>query len=339
MESDGKYKQFENIFRDKQFDLPMQRDENDFFNNVKDVLDKYQERLLNEKLEDTILDKVKIICADLIEIVELYYSGSSAKAYKKFERLMRIIERYLVTIKKTPNNGNSEYLPTLYRTRIVNESIKYKKKDIFHVPFFSRTFVDNARYSLAGFPCLYLSTTLELCHFESNGQNNPLKIFSRFEAKYDGITEIVILDMSKKPKDFLIEFKKGNLNMNKLEEYYYIFPILMTSSFIKPNQKQKFVPEYIIPQFLLQWFKNKYINQNKLCGIRYFSSKDKSNSNRGYNYVFPTIFPSKNNQFCDLLSKNFKLTEPIYTNKENDPMGDLKWLEEELLMSESSYLS
>lgn len=239
------------------------------------------------------------------EIVKLYYSGSSARSFKKFEELMKDLDRYLVTINKVINSRKTEYLPRLYRTRVVNVNRKYKKKDIFHVPFSLRTIIGNARYSLAGYPCLYLSTTLNLCHFESNGKNNSLKIFSRFEAEYDGINEIVILDMSKKPKNFLIEIAKNNVSTDKLEEYYYIFPILVASSFIKPSQEQKFVPEYIIPQFLLEWFKNKYVNQNKLCGIRYFSSKDISNSNRGYNYVFRTLFPSDNDQFCNLLLKNF----------------------------------
>lgn len=52
MENDEIYKQFENVFKDKTFSLPIQRDDNDFLTNLDDVLGEYQARISAERLSD-----------------------------------------------------------------------------------------------------------------------------------------------------------------------------------------------------------------------------------------------------------------------------------------------
>ena len=54
-----------------------------------------------------------------------------------------------------------EELINLYRMRISKETLS--KEKMFHVPFNMREKVSSARFSIPGFPCLYLGTSLEVC--------------------------------------------------------------------------------------------------------------------------------------------------------------------------------
>ena len=49
-------------------------------------------------------------------------------------------------------------------------------------------------------------------------------------------------------------------------------------------------------------------------GIRYFSCASMKASKMGFNYVFPTSGEKMNadSQYCDVLSKTFVLTKPVY---------------------------
>jgi hypothetical protein len=70
-----------------------------------------------------------------------------------------------------------------------------------------------------------------------------------------------------------------------------------------------FVPEYILPQILLQWV----IQQPNLDGIRYFSARSPSKGLQflGHsNSVFPVREVAPEGQ-CAYLKEKFTLTEPI----------------------------
>ena len=43
---------------------------------------------------------------------------------------------------------------------------EYEIEDIFHIPYNLRAKISSNRYSISGYPSLYLSTSLELCKQE-----------------------------------------------------------------------------------------------------------------------------------------------------------------------------
>ena len=69
----------------------------------------------------------------------------------------------------------------LYRMRISKETLS--KEKMFHVPFNMREKVSSARFSIPGFPCLYLGTSLEVCWNEIKrsleSENKYLHVGSR----------------------------------------------------------------------------------------------------------------------------------------------------------------
>jgi hypothetical protein len=88
-----------------------------------------------------------------------------------------------------------------------------------------------------------------------------------------------------------------------------IWPLIAACSLVRRHPGTPFVPEYIIPQFLLQWVQR----EKDLDGIRYFSTKltamDKA-VNRAFNFVFP-VRQKAAKGICGGLQDAFALTPPI----------------------------
>ena len=208
-----------------------------------------------------------------------------------------------------------------------------------------RSRVSSSRYSIAGYPSLYLGTSLELCCDEVG-----LDPFSSFglAAKYkferdisNNHTEISVIELSVKPQDFLDnqydsnkprQFKRhfrlvnNGVNLRNVESTYLIwYPLIASASYIRTNKSHPFAAEYIIPQLLMQWIRNSMsvaIDNNanvndKLIGIRYFSCASNIASEKGFNYVFPTSGQKSENdsRFCPILVKAFRMTKPVYINE------------------------
>lgn len=337
---------FETIFSDEKFHLPINTKTNGY-----DYLDKL-ESLFNEykkKFSKSIFEKkIKGICYTLIEVVKKYLSGFPAEAFKTFSELMTEYDKENIDLHEKSfcdSNGNLFYNDLLNLFRItylnkneVNEENQYKRSRIFHVPFNLRSKIATSRYSIAGYPCLYLGTNLDLCALETNYKSHKKPaIASRFKLVRDfneKHVRIRVMDIAVKPQDYLdMSINRFNSNRRfttkedpkqiyKLYEYFSWYPLIAACSFIRTNINRPFAAEYIIPQLLMQWVRKRYVvltdECNDLIGIRYFSCKSIEASNKGFNYVFSSIYEKTENNLCQILSKAFKLTKPCYLNKSKD---------------------
>lgn len=313
------------VFSDKKFSLPILRKDCDYVNQLTSLLDEYAVVLDEQNIRKSIVEDVKIITNELVGVINLYYDGYMFQSYARFKKLMDTYQNILKVDTNSKDSESFHSFSKVYRTRVVNDYREHSRAEIFHVPYSKRTAIDNSRYSIAGYPSLYLSTTIDLCHYESGGSNNNFKIFSKYALVLEAIKEVVILDFGVRPKDL------SKLNGEEIENYMRAYPIIAAASFIKQNQHQKFVPEYIIAQFVLQWLRETYVSEDRLCGVRYFSSRALTNADRGYNYVFPTYSTSTSkNNHCEVLSRSWAFTEPLITSKENDDFEDLSLIEKQL---------
>ena len=94
----------------------------------------------------------------LCKIVNYYNRGDMAGAQGAFDTLMDILSRHLFIFDITWPDFPSSF----YRVRISKNSKLTKPKDLFHIPYDKRYLVSNERYSLAGHPCLYLASALQI---------------------------------------------------------------------------------------------------------------------------------------------------------------------------------
>ncbi|MCR4726406.1 MAG: hypothetical protein K5753_04215, partial [Clostridia bacterium] len=166
-----------------------------------------------------------------------------------------------------PIQGYSDRLD-LFRVALVKENIRYERKRLFHTPYNLRSKVATCRYSIAGYPSLYLGTDLELCCEEVQyDPHSAFGIASRFRIERDfdvNDTEIRVIELAIKPQDFFKNresdsssernFDEIDLYDAKIKEAYCLwYPLIAACSFIRANKNDPFAAEYIVPQLLMQW--------------------------------------------------------------------------------------
>lgn len=343
---------FKNFLDDDNFFLPKRWDGKDFSKTLKDLFEYYKRKLQN--YENVVLGGTEIceglidiekMTKSLIESVDNYLNGFPAKALESFEKVMEILKKHpLHSFKKNEKNewgtveSETQNAINLFRAVRVCDNKPYDRTRVFHTPYNLRSKVSTSRFSIAGYPSLYLSTSLELCCEEINADiNNELIIASKFKmggTKDNSNFEIEVIELGIKPQDFL-EFDKTRrserlkrvkrfLNDEEKKSAYLIwYPLIAACSFIRINKKDPFAAEYIIPQLLMQWVRSEVEKRNKnfeikrIIGIRYFSCASSKASEMGFNYVFPTSgeIKSSENPYCATLTKVFCLTKPVYIHE------------------------
>ena len=102
---------------------------------------------------------------------------------------------------------------------------------------------------------------------------------------------------------------KERFNQEFLKSYLVCWPLLAACSIRPQSRSGSFVPEYVVPQLLLQWV----AQEGRVDGIRYFSARMPSKGNHILAHS-NCVFPVKTNLVkghCTELKKAFALTEPL----------------------------
>lgn len=95
--------------------------------------------------------------------------------------------------------------------------------------------------------------------------------------------------------------------------YLICWPLLAACSIGAQHRGSAFVEEYIVPQLLLQWLRDRAF---KIDGIRYFSMRVHQTSKAprlAINYVFPVRTDAPTGH-CSALKTKFTLTLPVPWN-------------------------
>lgn len=306
--------------------------------NFEDTLQELFNFYCNEVRNIVSLDQhkeIKRVCRLLMRAINHYHDGFPATSFNTFSNIMKtVMERPFRIYNKT---GKIETLSkhdnlNLYRVRNVSDNREYSREEIFHTPFCLRSRVATCRYSIAGYPCLYLSTSLDLCCEETKNQSSqPMIIASKYKIVrnyfLNGKQDIKVIELGVKPIHFVhtnLDNRnyENNLYIQKylneidlinesvMKNYLYWYPIIAASSFIRINKNHPFATEYIIPQLMMQWVRSE-VKKKELYGIRYFSCASERASELGFNYVFPAYSTTDSSlNYCGVLSKSFKLTKP-----------------------------
>lgn len=219
----------------------------------------------------------------------------------------------------------SKYAPfsDLYRVTINNGDLSQNPLRLFHVPYNLCKKIGTNRYSIPGFPCLYIGGSSELCWRELNmPQNEKLYI-----VKYDIIPDkLRFLNLAYNPKAWkglLSDCKNIDIARHKdlIAAHAVCWPLIAACSIIRKDPKSKFAPEYVIPQMLLKWVIEYEDNEGKIDGIRYFSTKYSENSiipKSTVNYVFPAIKSNDDKMYSSKLAEKFRITNPILIDKKGN---------------------
>lgn len=164
-------------------------------------------------------------------------------------------------------------------------------QELFHVPFEKRSIISPNRFSIAGFPCLYISNSLDCCIEEvdvKEGEEMYASVFVPTKA-------LKVLDL---------RFWR-NVEIGEINKYFLLLPLLISCSY-EAKISGYYVPEYNIPQLMMHYIlKSKY--KENIDGIAYSSTKIQNTEVE--NYVFP-VKNIKLKGLCDRLMSNFKNSIP-----------------------------
>lgn len=254
------------------------------------------ENLKTKTTKDVIINNQTKFIKGLNETILLYYDGYPEAAYKL---LKKTLEDRIQKYKNLLNIGTYKEFTDFYRIRKLNDNNHLKPESFFHIPFELRGKVSNQRFSIPGFPSLYIGKTVYICWEELLRPN----INEFYSVRLRSQSAIKYIDLAP-------PYLETNLYLSRYYKYLMTWPLIFLCSIRVKNTDDVFKPEYIVPQLLLQW-----VRENKnIDGIRYWSThvdQDPTNFNgEFYNIVLP-VKDNKNYGLCDSLCKKFQITEIV----------------------------
>lgn len=264
--------------------------------NILNKIDEKEYKNINANKSE-VLNKVLHQSGKILYAISSFCSGDIATCYETIFREY-FWDDYLekeIFYKKIAMHG------PLYRLRFNKASRPYNQKEMFHIPFTKTHLVSNQRFSLSGYPCLYLGNSSYGCWEELERPDLERCNFSILRTE----REMNLVDLSL-PTEI-----KSHYDLLRL-------PLIISCAIKITNEPSSFKPEYIIPQSVLQGvirLNNKKHSQMNFDGIIYLSTKvgEKiyyTDNDLMFNYVFPTIDRS-NNEICIKLNDMFSLSNGI----------------------------
>ncbi|EKA7408364.1 hypothetical protein Q2Y20_000043 [Vibrio parahaemolyticus] len=283
--------------------------------------------ILNEG--DCYFDKIPATYSLYSEVILLTLQGKRSEGFNLFrEKLYPTLQPYNGSRKV--KSKLQEQKKEAYRIRCISSYMSnLERGDLFHVPFQLIHYIENSRFSICGFPSLYLSSSAYGAWEELGRPDLKECYFSRFNID---LKTLNFIDLTVSPCEVYIELKnllngfhltqepkvKNQFLLNirsVILSYFYAWPTILCSSY-KVRHQAPFKVEYIFPQILLECLLS---DKDKVYdGIMFKSTKslalrghlEQDTSNRNTNYVIPAKNYSASG-FCNDLSKKIPLTEPI----------------------------
>lgn len=273
---------FDLICDNEEISTYMEKHLNDFLSEILSAIKGKNDFLGKDfiALLDSKKDALEYVCNEIPSILKNFEDGCIKEAYEQSEILFERLKKYYLLGYSWSGNGG-----TFYRIRSgdfrIKEGLDSKKQkaELFHIKKSLKNRIGAYRYSIAGFPCLYLASDIELAWFECGMP----KQFSYCQMIIDeGERALKLIDLSHRPIEFISAVNNWILNeqrqqkrKEKLDVYYdlivrYIitYPIAAACSVKVKDRGCKFVEEYIFPQLFMHWIKG----SEEFDGVRYKSS-------------------------------------------------------------------
>jgi len=247
------------------------------------------------------VDSISKLGRGLMKVIRTNGSLMSHEAYPEFIETLKEVSTLL-----TSYPGAFFFIkPTdaFYRCKFDNVSTALKLKSyFFHTPFELRTKVEATRFAQAAFPVLYLTNAL-ICGFLETRATD----LTGFQAvKFQPKRRYTFLDLDyNKPPGWLRHTNPEEYDL-QLQIKGLLYPLLLCC-YSQKNSPAAAPQEYIIPQLLLRWVKDK---GSFLAGIKYPSTRISGPHYDGsfYNLILPPL-EIQDFGFCESLKEMFKMTE------------------------------
>jgi hypothetical protein len=232
-----------------------------FMENIDNFSSQYLKLLSDNKVNNDIVGIVDNLIKNLRGTVNEYLNGKIGSAYSAFKDAMDPIKDFF-SIKTIQNE-------TFYRMRAIGGIMDIK--EFYHLPYNKIHLSKSERFSIEGYPCLYLGYSKHVCEIEISSGS-----IARFTLK-EPLNKI--LDLTLGQGDGRKDIPEISLvHIYPLIALCYIVPFYSTiqEKECRPD-KSFFREEYIIPQLLTLYLKEESIAD----GIIYYSVKDPNLDTQG----------------------------------------------------------
>ena len=198
------------------------------------------------------------MCRRILLAIEYIHDGFPHKSYNTFSNMMDELSDQIPL--PYVGEGVNPSFDHLYRVRSTDTGRNLHRREIFHVPATEREIISTARYSIAGYPSLYLADSLELA---SREMGHPYaSIASKFRFNTPGVFHII--DLGVRPQDYSFTKQDSKdsttrqiaLGFDYTSSYVFWFPLIAACSFVRARPSGQFSDEYVIPQLLMQWLRS-----------------------------------------------------------------------------------
>lgn len=292
--------------------------------------------------QDKIVDKFNLLIfnaeksvSSVLKIFK-YYEGADLKcAQNEFDALMDSLSTSMFVssiddwckIETPKHNIWTQFRITsgrkFYRVRGVSDKrndIESNPDELFHIPLTKKALTNNERFSLAGFPSLYLASMLPLAWQESGypqryyySEYQYLKM-CRKDRKIEDELRFLALYSPLEIRNWGVAVKHNNFDLwiQVIYNCLMLYPLVLACSFVNHSGKGAYKQEYVIPQMLMQWVQR---NNHKIQGISYFTCVDISMMQSeycAYNVVIPALKPYDEKKYSQRLRDEFNWTMPKY---------------------------
>ena len=261
--------------------------------------------------QERFINCMKKVCEDFLNVLSLCYRGNVLKTHQLLRSILYtnkygsyLVEPYINYLEFDIGKENKIF----YRMRDL--SVKDSQvPNCWHVPYELRSKVFAGRYSLFGYPCLYLADSKGTCDAELGVLDKDMRRWvGEFELKDAGLLYDLRVPTAQKIQSIAAPF-----DLFKCLIRYPMLAICSSKSELKSNE---FHEEYYIPQLLLHNLLIPYKGETSQTAIAYSSMKHKG----GYNLVFPAMYKSQvppSSGFSPILQELFLSREPIIYRTNN----------------------
>ena len=289
---------------DPDFLLP-RRHKDSFETELRELFEKYEQKLKavigarsfikGSPYEQIPWKRSGRIGEGILDSLRHLHNGYPGEAYNAFERMMSELssevplphvkdtiwpnysvehggQSSFVKSSRNPVTSNAAMTNYFYRVRKISDGSAYARNAIFHTPANLREKISTARYSIAGYPSLYLADTLALSMQELGSPYHSIAACFTLANRFEEMSNVLVIDLGIRPQDYIFKQKVNNLgDLHKLDAWYtsryvFWFPLLAACSFIRENPTSSYSDEYAIPQLLMQWLR---LNKKPPYGMKY----------------------------------------------------------------------
>lgn len=274
-------------------------------------LDDVSVKALNESLPEDIvnfplarplslLDDVRFVADITKEVLQLSYRTYHSEAYNKLlEFFSKDDHHFFMLLPRLEMKGYD-----FYRMRTGDIDWSNSQGEMFHIPFQLRHLVSTQRYSIPGYPVIYLASNLETAWYELNQPD----IYNTTSAKFKFKDMAIFIDLGYPLRE----------NPSDWELYclFVFYPLFIACSVGVKYPEAPFKVEYMMPQLMLRVVRN----YDMIRGISYMSNKtplqDDVFSLCYRNYVVITKNALCREGYDESLAEKMMMTKPFRFEKE-----------------------